>query len=209
MLSVKETQSLIEILASGSTLETAAAAFQRAFVRSEHFRIAAALAVLIEDGLLPQHQRTVALFIIHDLYKSELPGIHPFYPFLVGLLGSSSVELLELHERNLLCQLLTPASSQAPAKKTAAELEAAWPTGGETLPLPNLVRLARPSLARCAFKGGPLGCLCISGVRQLVWPSLAPSLHTRRAAGGSPFPLPSPSSGPRACAPCTPLREKE
>jgi hypothetical protein len=143
MLTLRESQTLLEILqTTGLTLEAAAVAFQRAFVRAEHFRVAAALCALIEDGLLPRTQRPVALFIIHDLYKSETSGVHPFCPFLVGLLQSPPVEL-ELHERNLLCQLLTPASAQAPAKKTPAELEAAWPRGGEELPLPSLVRRAR------------------------------------------------------------------
>ena len=53
MLSVREVTALLEILQSAQSLEAAAAAFQRAFVRAEHFRVAQALCVLIEDGLLP------------------------------------------------------------------------------------------------------------------------------------------------------------
>ena len=44
MLSAKETAALIEILArSGDSLEASSNAFMRAFVRSDHFRVAAAM----------------------------------------------------------------------------------------------------------------------------------------------------------------------
>jgi len=138
MLIVKEVATLVDILEQSTTLEVAASAFQRAFLRSEHFRVAAAVCVLIEDDLLPAQQRCTALFIVHDLYKSDPPGVHPFVPFLVGLLQSGRA--LPLHEHNLLCQLLTP-NAMAYSKKTPAELETVWPTGGEQLPLPNLVVL--------------------------------------------------------------------
>ena len=137
MLLVKEVAALVDILEQSATLEVAAAAFQRAFLRSEHFRVAAAVCVLIEDDLLPAQQRCTALFIVHDLYKSDPPGVHPFIPFLIGLLQSGHA--LPLHEHNLLCQLLTPNGTQPHSKKTPAELEAAWLTGGERLPFPNLV----------------------------------------------------------------------
>ena len=145
MLSVREVSALLEILQAAQSLDAAAAAFQRAFVRADHFRVSASMCILIEDGLLPLKQRTAALFIIHDLYKADPPGVHPFMPFLVGLLQGPPVEL-ELHERNLLCQLLSqgPSATQgreACAKKTLAELEAAWPAGGEQLPMPNLAAL--------------------------------------------------------------------
>ena len=66
MLSVREVTALLEILQNSSqTLESAASAFQRAFIKAEHFRVAAALCILIEDGLLPAtKQRATALFII-------------------------------------------------------------------------------------------------------------------------------------------------
>ena len=62
MLTLKETAALLEILQTVQTLEAAALAFQRAFVRAEHFRVAAAVCVLIEDGLLPAAQRATALY---------------------------------------------------------------------------------------------------------------------------------------------------
>ena len=144
MLSVREVTALLEILQNSSqTLESAASAFQRAFIKAEHFRVAAAVCILIEDGLLPAtKQRATALFIIHDLYRGDPPAVHPFYPFLCNLLTPTPPVELEAHERNLLCQLLgqPPGAAQAPsAKKTVAELEEGW--RGEVLPLPNLATL--------------------------------------------------------------------
>ena len=92
MLTLRETAALLEILQAASTLEAAALAFQRAFVRAEHFRVAAAVSILIEDGLLPVQQRATALYIIYDLYRNDGPGVHPFMPFLVALLQSPPVE---------------------------------------------------------------------------------------------------------------------
>ena len=60
MLSVREVTALLEILQNSSqTLESAASAFQRAFIKAEHFRVAAALCILIEDGLLPATKQRV------------------------------------------------------------------------------------------------------------------------------------------------------
>ena len=68
MLTQKETQTLLEILANeDKSLETAAAAFQRAFVRADHFRVAAAMCIMIDDNLMPGMHRCVALFIIFEL----------------------------------------------------------------------------------------------------------------------------------------------
>jgi len=142
MLTVKETAQLVDILQAGGTLEAAAGAFQRAFVRADHFRVAAAICMMLEDNLLPAKQRATALFVLQDLYKSEAPGVHPFLPFLVSLLHSPPSEL-QLHERNLLCQLLAqpPSQKDALGKKTPAELEVLWPAGSEPLPPPNLAAL--------------------------------------------------------------------
>ena len=165
MLTTKEVAALVEILAAASTLEVAAAAFQRAFVRADHFRVAAAICIMLEDNLLPAKQRTTALYVIHDLYKSEAPGVHPFLPFLVALLQNPPGEL-QLHERNLLCQLLAQPPGKDVGKKTPAELEALWPAGGEPQPLPNLVRTspAAPAGTSACFHGGP-GCVTARGGR--------------------------------------------
>ena len=142
MLTTKEVSVLVGLLteAVSTSLEAAASSFQRAFVRADHFRVAAAICVMLEDNLLPAKQRATALYIIHDLYKSEAPGVHPYLPFLVSLLLSPPSEL-PLHERNLLCQLLSQPPGKDIGKKSPAELEGLWPAGGAQLPLPsNLVR---------------------------------------------------------------------
>ena len=72
MLTLRETAALLEILQAASTLEAAALAFQRAFVRAEHFRVAAAVSILIEDGLLPV-QQPVLLPAVHNAPPESLP----------------------------------------------------------------------------------------------------------------------------------------
>ena len=143
MLTQKETAALLEILAhEDKSLETAAAAFQRAFVRADHFRVAAAMCIMIDDNLMPRMHRCVALFIIYELYKNEPPGIHPFMPFLVGMLQAQQADGKSPHERNLLCVLLATTSGgpKDVPKKTPTELAAMWKPGGELLPMPPLVR---------------------------------------------------------------------
>lgn len=139
MLVTREVVTLIEILAEGKSLDSAAASFQRAFVRADHFRVAAALCMMLEDNLLPAKERATALYMIHDLYKSEAHSANPLLPFLVQLLQPSSAIDLQLHERNLLCLLLSQqAGGKDVGRKTPIELEALWPAGGEQQTLPNL-----------------------------------------------------------------------
>ena len=180
MLTQKEVAALIDILATGSSLEVAAAAFQRAFVRADHFRVAAAVCMMLEDNLLPVKERATALYIVHDLYKSEAPAAQPFLPFLVQLLQPSSPCELHLHERNLLCLLLAQPPDKDVGKKTPAQLEGMW-VNGEEQALPNLVSsaaderflsmsllLCRPFAsvtwrARCSSTGAAEGSLCREG----------------------------------------------
>jgi hypothetical protein len=61
-------------------LEAAAALFQRTFAKADHFRAATALCLLIQDRAISLPQRMFALFILFDLYKSEVPGNNPFLP---------------------------------------------------------------------------------------------------------------------------------
>ena len=203
MLTLRESQTLLEILqTSGTTLEAAAIAFQRAFVRAEHFRVAAALCVLIEDGLLPRPQRPVALFIIHDLYKSDTPAVHPFCPFLVGLLqtrGGSGAS------REATCSAsCRHQRRRAPAKKTPAELEAMWPTGGEGLPLPNLVRVAELAAhaATCKLRRTPRTPRRAISWRRRPFPPLPRPLSAR----ASLFPSSTTLTRPLSRVPFRPCR---
>lgn len=146
MLSQKEGAALLEILAQeDKVLEAASAAFQRAFERSDHFRVAAAMCVLLEDGMLPTSHSLAALFILHQLYSDEAPGVHPFMPFLVGRCSASDTGGSEpearANERKLLYMLLATPPAKDLSKKSPEELCAMWRAGGEPPSTPNLVAL--------------------------------------------------------------------
>mmetsp|Transcript_56267 Transcript_56267/g.122465 ORF Transcript_56267/g.122465 Transcript_56267/m.122465 type:complete len:372 (-) Transcript_56267:4-1119(-) len=144
MLTQKETLALLEILAhEDKSFETTAAAFQRAFVRADHFRIASAMCIMLDDGLMAHRHCLSALYIIHDLYKNEPPGVHPFMPFLVGTLDSiqHAEDEARLLQRYLLCQLLAQTPSKDLPKLSPAELADSWSSESDLLPLPNLAAL--------------------------------------------------------------------
>lgn len=153
MLTQKEATALLEILAGVERpLEAAAGAFQRAFVRADHFRVVAAMCTLMDDNLMPPRHRITALYIIHDLYKNESPGVHPFMPFLVAAMQSLQEERdSRLHERNLLCALLSQPSVKDVSKKSPAELVSMWKPGAELLPLPDLIALRQSYAERDAL----------------------------------------------------------
>lgn len=140
MLTQKESVQLLEIL-SAVPFEAAAGTFQRTFVRADHFRVAAALCLMLDDGVLRPHHRLTAMYVIHDLYKNELPSVHPFMPFLVNTLQQSpqtDAKEAQPAERKLLCLLLAQPPSKDLPKKTPAELSSLGPA-----PLPNLQGLVR------------------------------------------------------------------
>lgn len=155
MLSQTEGASLLEILGQEEkSLDAAAAAFQRTFQRADHFRVAAAMCVLLEDGMLPPRHDLAALFILQQLYKDEPPGVHPFMPFLVGRCsildtGSNEPEA-RVHERNLLCMILSTSPAKDIGKKSPQELRAMWRAGEEPPPMPNLAALRATYAARDA-----------------------------------------------------------
>ena len=135
MLTQKESVQLLEIL-SAAPFEAAAGTFQRTFVRADHFRVAAALCLMLDDDVLRPHHRLTAMYVIHDLYKNELPSVHPFMPFLVNTLQQSpqtDAKEAQPAERKLLCLLLAQPPSKDLPKKTPAELSSLGPA-----PLPNL-----------------------------------------------------------------------
>ena len=140
MLTQKESVQLLEIL-SAAPFEAAAGTFQRTFVRADHFRVAAALCLMLDDDVLRPHHRLTAMYVIHDLYKNELPSVHPFMPFLVNTLQQSpqtDAKEAQPAERKLLCLLLAQPPSKDLPKKTPAELSSLGPA-----PLPNLQGLVR------------------------------------------------------------------
>jgi len=142
MLTQKETSLLLEIL-SAAPFEAAASTFQRTFVRADHFRVAAALCLMLDDEVLRPQHRLTAFYVIHDLYKDlqDKPGAHPFMPFLVATLQRSQEagdSEGQSAERKLLCLLLTQPPSKDLPKKAPAELSSLGP-----VPVPNLAALSR------------------------------------------------------------------
>ncbi|EOD13754.1 hypothetical protein EMIHUDRAFT_422004 [Emiliania huxleyi CCMP1516] len=147
MLTQHEAAALLTVLsAETEPLESAAAAFGRAFARADCFRVGAALCMLLEDGMLPPRHTLAALYILHSLYKSEAPGVHPFMPFLVGRCaathassGSGGEGEASAHERHLLCALLSATPPRELPQRSPAELCAAWGAGAvPPPPLPDL-----------------------------------------------------------------------
>ena len=142
MLTQKETSLLLEIL-SAAPFEAAASTFQRTFVRADHFRVAAALCLMLDDEVLRPQHRLTAFYVIHDLYKDlqDKPGAHPFMPFLVATLQRSQEagdSEGQSAERKLLCLLLTQPPSKDLPKKAPAELSSLGPVA-----VPNLAALSR------------------------------------------------------------------
>ena len=140
MLTQKESSQLLEIL-SAVPFEVAAGTFQRTFVRADHFRVAAALCLMLDDDVLRPHHRLTAMYVIHDVYKNELPSVHPFMPFLVNTLQQSQqtdAKEAQPAERKLLCLLLAQPPSKDLPKKAPSELSSLGPA-----PLPNLLGLVR------------------------------------------------------------------
>ena len=177
MLSAKETAALIEILArSGDSLEASSNAFMRAFVRSDHFRVAAAMCIMLEDDLMPASHRLTALYIIHDLYKNESAAVHPFTPFLVAMVEAAAAPPPEgdeprVAERNLLSSLLSKGATAGGGgsatdvpKMSPAELAALWKAGAAELPLPDLAALR----ASYAERDARVPALRRAGVSPLV-----------------------------------------
>ena len=140
MLSHKESGQLLEIL-SAVPFELAASNFMRTFVRADHFRVAAAMCLMLDDDVLRPHHRLTAFYVIHDLYKNELPSVHPFMPFLVATLQRSQQVTdaeAQTAEQKLLCLLLAQPPSKDLPKKAPDELSSLGP-----VPTPNLASIER------------------------------------------------------------------
>lgn len=211
MLSQTEAASLLDILgAEDESLETAVAAFHRSFARADHFRVAAAMCVLLQDQMLPPRGALAALYIVHHLHKEEAAGAHPFMPFLVarcGALDAGGSES-EAHQRNLLCVLLAPPPAPPPAggkdvhQKSPAELCAGWRAGGKAPTLPNLAALRASYAERDAAvpEMQRVGIRCVHTSRWLLlrWhlktPQCPPVVSVLTT-------LPSPMHAPRLCTP--------
>eukprot|EP00013_Stygamoeba_regulata_P009197 CAMPEP_0177672720 /NCGR_PEP_ID=MMETSP0447-20121125/25507_1 /TAXON_ID=0 /ORGANISM="Stygamoeba regulata, Strain BSH-02190019" /LENGTH=400 /DNA_ID=CAMNT_0019180437 /DNA_START=527 /DNA_END=1727 /DNA_ORIENTATION=- len=109
MLSVKELHTLMGVLEDDSkTLESLSTnfpstKFHRTFARSDSFRIAAGLYLLLLEDCIPYPHRLAAFYILYDLYKTEPLASNPFLPIFVETLKRND---LDYFERNFLIHLI-------------------------------------------------------------------------------------------------------
>jgi len=179
MLSQKELQTLMEIL-SAVPFEASSATFQRTFVRAEHFRIAAAMCLMLDDDMLRPHHRLTAMYVIHDLYKAETPSVHPFMPFLVATLQAQGSATEQSAEQKLLCLLLAQPPSKDLPKKAPAELS----TLGH-VPTPNLAAISsgyaeRDAQVAALRRGGVSPLVPAASALELEAPSDEPPVLDER-----------------------------
>ncbi|XP_065842234.1 CCR4-NOT transcription complex subunit 11-like [Oscarella lobularis] len=119
----KDLSTLLTILTEeamgAASLEAVGSTFHRNFNRSDYFKIGSAMILLLTDkDLLPgPAQRIGAIFILYDMYKTDLMSSHPFAPFFAEFLvtdgdkvpGLSLSSLPSPAEKNFLSQLVTTA----------------------------------------------------------------------------------------------------
>lgn len=90
------------------------AAYHRYFSRQDGFRVGSAVVLLLRmRDLLPSSpQRLGALFLLHELYRSDSTCSNPFALFFVDLLQSTIEEgqkqEVSLNELWFLAQILSP-----------------------------------------------------------------------------------------------------
>lgn len=129
-LSTKELTNLLNLLSDENmqscNLESLVATYHRYFTRQDSYRVGSALVLLLRQrDLLPSPpQRLAALFLLHELYRSDSTSANPFTLFFVQLLqsnrdnngGASSTE------QWFLSQILSPSLPRELYKKTPAAL---------------------------------------------------------------------------------------
>ena len=72
-------------------LETLLSSYHRYFGKQDNFRVGSALIILLQmKDLLPSSaQRIAAIFLIHELYRSDTTSANPFMSFFAELLQPS------------------------------------------------------------------------------------------------------------------------
>ena len=94
-------------------LENLVATYHRYFSRQDSFRVGSAIVLLLRmRDLLPSpSQRLAALFLLHELYRSDSASSNPFILFFVEMLQPSMEgchQSVSLIERWFLVQILAP-----------------------------------------------------------------------------------------------------
>lgn len=81
MLSSKEVASLLTALDDHSnSFENVAMGFSRLFPKTDYFRVASSLFLLLQNRVLSLGSRLNSYYILYDLYKSEPLPSNPFFP---------------------------------------------------------------------------------------------------------------------------------
>lgn len=91
-------------------LEGLVAAYHRYFSRQDSFRVGSAIVLLLRmcDLLPSSSQRLGALFLLHELYRSDSTCSNPFSLFFVELLQEGHKQEIPLVELWFLAQILSP-----------------------------------------------------------------------------------------------------
>jgi len=86
VLSTEELAKLLDLLDKDTPLEDISEKLQKAFPKSDHFKLGCALYIMLQDNLLPSSGRLAAFYILYDLYASEPLASNPFLPIFINTL---------------------------------------------------------------------------------------------------------------------------
>ena len=93
-------------------LESLVASYHRSFTRQDNYRVGSAIVLLLRTyDLLPSSsQRIAALFLLHELYRSDATASNPFAFFFIEILQPTmeKEDTLSPNERWFLTQILSP-----------------------------------------------------------------------------------------------------
>lgn len=98
-----------------TTFDTTSQIIQKRFHKTDITSVGTLLTLLIRHNDLPGTiQKICAFYALNDLFKSEAQSESPFAPFLLSLLDpkDSSIQKLNVIERNFLLQLLTAGTKE-------------------------------------------------------------------------------------------------
>ncbi|EKX52614.1 hypothetical protein GUITHDRAFT_84642 [Guillardia theta CCMP2712] len=120
IITQKDLNSLLSLFSDDTkAIESVAQLFHRTFAKTDHFRVATALSLLIQERAISLTQRFFAFFILFDLYKSEAPGTNPFLPIFLDELQKD----LQMCERKFLLNLLCYPPKDLPKKSPKEIIE--------------------------------------------------------------------------------------
>ena len=118
VLSAKELDSLLAILAESGPLEAVTTLFGKTFGKQQHFKATSAASILLGDSvstcLLSIYQRLAGFFLLWDLYRSEPLKANPFLKcFLTALDDAQHRCLTHARLGHQVCQLNAHANCTA------------------------------------------------------------------------------------------------